>query len=93
MLGKGSFGTVFEAILPKNDVNKQEMKVCCKVVEFGENLQPDDFEKLNNEINLMKKLDHPNMVQYLGSVEDKEKRCLYIFMEYVTGGKIGRAHV
>lgn len=88
LLGKGSFGTVFEAILPKSKTNKEELKVCCKVVEFGENIKPEDFQKLNNEIDLMKKLDHPNVVQYLGSVEDQEKRALYIFMEYVTGGTL-----
>lgn len=82
MLGKGSFGAVYEAGLPNGKI------VCVKIVELGALTDNADMKKLNNEINLMKRLHHPNIVQYYGCVEDKEKNSINIFMEYVTGGSL-----
>lgn len=80
MLGKGSFGAVYEAGLRSGKI------VCVKIVELGSIANPDDMTKLRNEISLMRRLHHPNIVQYYGCVEDKAKNTLNIFMEYVTGG-------
>lgn len=82
MLGKGSFGAVYEAGLRSGKI------VCVKIVELGSIANPDDMTKLRNEISLMRRLHHPNIVQYYGCVEDKAKNTLNIFMEYVTGGSL-----
>ena len=39
------------------------------------------------ELSLYQRLSHPNVVQYLGHHYDDDK-CLYIFLEFVTGGSI-----
>lgn len=82
LLGKGSFGSVFEALLP---CGKQ---VCVKQIELGNINSPDELKNLMNEINLMKRLHHPNIVEYFGCKNDNEKNILYIFMELVTGGTV-----
>eukprot|EP00658_Telonema_sp_P-2_P060142 TRINITY_DN49145_c0_g1_i2.p1 TRINITY_DN49145_c0_g1~~TRINITY_DN49145_c0_g1_i2.p1 ORF type:complete len:429 (+),score=90.82 TRINITY_DN49145_c0_g1_i2:99-1385(+) len=82
MLGKGSFGAVYEAVLPNGRT------VCCKIVELGQMVEAEEVEKLHNEIALMKRLNDRNIVQYYGSLEDKVNNTLNIFMEYVTGGSL-----
>ena len=41
---------------------------------------------LQNEISLMKGLDHPSIVRYLYT--ERDKNLINIFMEYVPGGSI-----
>ncbi|KAK7196407.1 protein kinase [Novymonas esmeraldas] len=81
-IGKGSFGAVYTALL------RNGRTVCCKVIELGSVENEEEMEKLRNEIALMKRLRHPNCVQYYGSLEDKTKNTLNIFMEYVSGGTL-----
>ena len=44
------------------------------------------IKSLEAEVNLLKQLDHPNIVRYLGT--DKTGKILNIFLEYVPGGSI-----
>ncbi|KAG5487044.1 hypothetical protein LSCM1_07714 [Leishmania martiniquensis] len=81
-IGKGSFGAVYTALL------RNGRTVCCKVIELGSVESEEEMDKLRNEIALMKRLRHPNCVQYYGSLEDKAKNTLNIFMEYVSGGTL-----
>ncbi|KPA80801.1 putative protein kinase [Leptomonas pyrrhocoris] len=81
-IGKGSFGAVYTALL------RNGRTVCCKVIELGNVESEEEMEKLRNEIALMKRLHHPNCVQYYGSLEDRTKNTLNIFMEYVSGGTL-----
>ncbi|KAG5511402.1 hypothetical protein JKF63_07365 [Porcisia hertigi] len=81
-IGKGSFGAVYTALL------RNGRTVCCKVIELGSVESEEEMEKLRNEIALMKRLRHPNCVTYYGSLEDKVKNTLNIFMEYVSGGTL-----
>ncbi|ORC90431.1 protein kinase [Trypanosoma theileri] len=82
IIGKGSFGAVYEALLVSGRT------VCCKVIELGSLSSREEMEKLRNEIALMKRLHHPNIVQYYGSQEEREKNTLNIFMEFVSGGSL-----
>lgn len=43
-------------------------------------------ESLNNEIEVLRRLKHPNIVQLLDVLEDGE--CYYLVMELVTGGEL-----
>ena len=45
-------------------------------------------EDLQREIDLMKSLNHPNIVRYLGAEVDHIKNILQIFQEWVPGGSI-----
>jgi mitogen-activated protein kinase kinase kinase ANP1 len=59
-------------------------------VEFSPSLPPKltqiIFLSSQAEVALMRKLEHPNIVRYLGTSRDDE--MLNIFMEYVPGGSI-----
>uniref|UniRef100_A0A6U4W5G9 Protein kinase domain-containing protein n=1 Tax=Neobodo designis TaxID=312471 RepID=A0A6U4W5G9_NEODS len=82
MLGKGSFGTTYECGLRSCKI------VCVKVIEFGLGASLEDLAQLRSEIALMKRFNHPNIVQYYGCTEDETSKNINIFMEYVTGGTL-----
>jgi NIMA (never in mitosis gene a)-related kinase len=49
-------------------------------------------EKQNivSEVNILKELHHPNIVQYYDRIIDKQNQKIYIIMEYCEGGDIGK---
>jgi len=79
-IGAGTFGVVHQGL---NDDNG--MAVAVKVMK---RMGRDDaaVKELENEITLMQKLDHPNIVRYLGCQVDPE--CCYIFCEWVPCGSL-----
>ncbi|KAI9837477.1 MAG: hypothetical protein M1819_007125 [Sarea resinae] len=88
MIGQGSFGSVYLAL---HSVTGELMAV--KQVEMPSNdgRQIDHKKQqmvtaLKHEIGLLRELQHPNIVQYLGSSSDDAH--LNIFLEYVAGGSV-----
>lgn len=88
LLGKGSFGSVYEAGLRSCKI------VCCKEIELGPlEGNKEEIDALQLEIVLMQRLRHPHIVEYYGVLEDPKAKTINIFMEYVTGGTLsGYAH-
>lgn len=86
-IGAGSFGTVY---LGMNPLSGELMAV--KQVSLPDknsanhNLQKSMIEALQHEMNLLKELNHENIVRYLGS--STEDKYLNIFLEYVPGGSV-----
>lgn len=87
LIGTGSFGKVFLGMNAKTG-----MLMAVKQVELP---QSDDemtrhrrmmIESLESEIELLKSIEHPNIVQYLDSFADDQH--LNIFLEYVPGGSV-----
>ncbi|KAH7926308.1 Pkinase-domain-containing protein [Leucogyrophana mollusca] len=87
LIGAGSFGKVY---LGMDAVNGLLMAV--KQVELPTGSAPNEERKksmlsaLEREIDLLKDLQHPNIVQYLYSSLDDD--YLNIFLEYVPGGSV-----
>lgn len=89
LIGEGSFGSVFLAL---HAVTGELMAV--KQVELPSATKGTEFDKrknimvtaLKHEIGLLQGLQHPNIVQYLGTSTDEQ--YLNIFLEYVPGGSI-----
>jgi serine/threonine protein kinase len=86
LVGKGASGAVFEAI----DEATGGI-FCVKEVEFAEDFadNPADlqrFSALRAEVELLKELQHPNCVRFLGI--DRIGFIMYIQMEYVYGGNV-----
>ncbi|KZF22538.1 Pkinase-domain-containing protein [Xylona heveae TC161] len=88
LIGQGSFGSVYLAL---HCITGELMAV--KQVELPSNAgnQVDNKKKsmlsaLKHEIGLLRELQHPNIVQYLGSSSDEQH--LNIFLEYVPGGSV-----
>ncbi|KAH3745847.1 Mitogen-activated protein kinase kinase kinase ANP1 [Pelomyxa schiedti] len=83
-VGRGGFGTVYLGM------NKDTGEIfAVKQIEI-ENISDENAQQLlksyDKEIQLMKKLVHPNIVKYLGATIDG--LMLNIFMEYVGGGSL-----
>ena len=88
LIGQGSFGSVFLAL---HAITGELMAV--KQVEMPSKSNSDiDKRKqvmvaaLKREIDLLRDLQHPHIVQYLGSNSDDEH--FNIFLEYVPGGSV-----
>lgn len=88
LIGQGSFGSVFLAL---HEITGELMAV--KQVEMPsdsgtqlDNKKRGMVEALKREIGLLRELQHPNIVQYLGSNSDDAH--LNIFLEYVPGGSV-----
>ncbi|KAK9143789.1 hypothetical protein Syun_013189 [Stephania yunnanensis] len=83
LLGRGTFGHVYVGF------NSESGEMCAmkEVTLFCDDAKSKESAKqLGQEIALLSRLRHPNIVQYYGSetVDDK----LYIYLEYVSGGSI-----
>lgn len=89
LIGEGSFGKVYLAL---HSVTGELMAV--KQVELPSVTKGTEIDKrkttmitaLKHEIDLLQGLQHPNIVQYLGTSCDDQH--LNIFLEYVPGGSI-----
>ncbi len=88
LIGQGSFGSVFLAL---HAVTGELMAVKQVEVPSNSNSTMDKRKQsmvaaLKREIDLLRDLQHENIVQYLGSNSDNEH--FNIFLEYVPGGSV-----
>ena len=80
-LGKGSFGEVF---LTRKD--KSSKLYATKKIPLT-HLQNKEFRKyINNEIKIMKKLQHDNVIKLYNYCETSHN--LYLMMDYINGGSL-----
>ncbi|KAG2412232.1 hypothetical protein HFD88_009789 [Aspergillus terreus] len=89
LIGKGTYGRVY---LGMNADNGEVLAV--KQVEINPRIAGQDKERikdmvaaLNQEIDTMQHLEHPNIVQYLGC--ERGELSISIYLEYISGGSIG----
>jgi len=77
-LGKGAFGVVYKGF------KRDGEEVALKVSENATATQP----MLDQEINILKMLDHPSIVKFYDAFVDKESDWMIIAMELVSGGDL-----
>ena len=80
-LGKGAFGEVF---LTQKKGHKEFYATKRLDRAFSE--KPENIKRLANEINILKKINHPNIVRLIDL--KKTKSHCYIVMEYCNGGDL-----
>ncbi|MDG1896250.1 MAG: serine/threonine-protein kinase [Fuerstiella sp.] len=80
-IGVGGMGIVYSALYPKN--NK---KVAIKVLAPGLISDPKLLKRFEREIEILRRLDHPNIVKYYGGGTDGDQR--WYAMEYIDGGSL-----
>jgi len=80
-LGKGAFSIVKKAINKKTGE-----KVAVKVIDKKAASTPQDTQRLKTEVEILKKVNHPNIVCLKDMYVTPEKLCL--IMELVTGGEL-----
>ncbi|KAF7842680.1 mitogen-activated protein kinase kinase kinase 1-like [Senna tora] len=86
ILGKGSFGTVYEGFT--DDGFFFAVKEVSLLDQGSQGKQ--SIFQLQQEISLLSQFEHENIVRYLGT--DKDKSTLYIFLELVTKGSLARLY-
>ncbi|KAL4946135.1 hypothetical protein BDV06DRAFT_183235 [Aspergillus oleicola] len=89
LIGKGTYGRVY---LGMNADNGEVLAV--KQVEINPRIAGQDKDRikemvsaLDQEIDTMQHLEHPNIVQYLGC--ERGELSISIYLEYISGGSIG----
>lgn len=73
-LGSGAFGKVFKG----KSVTDPTFEVAIKLIN-KKNMSEKDFNKLGSEMQILHRLDHPNIVKYYEAYEDKTS--VYLVME------------
>ncbi|KPI44380.1 MAP kinase kinase kinase mkh1 [Cyphellophora attinorum] len=89
LIGKGTYGRVY---LGMNATTGDFLAV--KQVEVNQKVSGGDKDRIKEmvaaldiEIETMKDLEHPNIVQYLGC--DRREFSISIYLEYISGGSVG----
>ncbi|XP_021359609.1 uncharacterized protein LOC110454439 [Mizuhopecten yessoensis] len=83
VLGKGAFGTVWCGLTSEGQL------IAVKQIELNTGNQDKakkEYEKVQEEVELLKTLNHKNIVGYLGT--SLEENIVSIFMQFVPGGSI-----
>lgn len=80
-IGAGNFGKVFEGTLTADPSCSVAIKVLDK-----KNMDSEDITALRFEIGIMETIDHPNIVKYLETYDDR--RFLYLVMQKCEGGNL-----
>ncbi|KAG8899618.1 hypothetical protein FRC01_010436, partial [Tulasnella sp. 417] len=81
-IGRGQFGSVYRAL----NINTGQI-VAVKRIRL-EGLPESEITQLMKEVDLLKRLHHPSIVQYEGMVRDDDS--LDIVLEYVENGSLGQ---
>ena len=79
-LGKGGYSTVYEVI------NKQTNRRYASKEIIKAKLKPDDEIGLKQEIEIMKNLNHKNIVKFIDFFDDNEH--YYVVLELLEGGML-----
>ncbi|CAG8973787.1 hypothetical protein HYALB_00006332 [Hymenoscyphus albidus] len=89
LIGQGSFGSVYlalHAVTGELLAVKQVEAPSPGVNSANDSRKKSMIDALKREISLLRDLQHPNIVQYLGASSSAEH--LNIFLEYVPGGSV-----
>lgn len=82
ILGEGSFGKVYLM----RDKGKRNL-VCVKIIKI-KNIPKKERDATKMEVDLLRRLHHPNIVRYIDSFLSKNSESLCICMEYCDGGDL-----
>ena len=79
-LGKGAYGTVYKVESIKNSLVYVMKRISLK------HLKPRMQKEALQEVQILRKLSHPNIIQYYNSFIEED--TLNIVMEYASGGDL-----
>jgi len=79
-IGKGAYGEVRRAVHRKTNVLR-----AVKII-FKDTADKEDQERLINEVNILRDLDHPNIMKIMEFYQDS--KAFYIVSEFYNGGEL-----
>ncbi|KAK9499759.1 hypothetical protein O3M35_002735 [Rhynocoris fuscipes] len=82
IIGRGSSGTCYKV---RNKYSND--LYAWKAIDYG-NLSEENKKLLVSEVNLLRSLNHPNIVKYCGKILHRETTTLYIITEWCEGGDL-----
>lgn len=77
-IGSGAFGKVFQA--------EDRKSLSLRAVKVIQKIRVQDYQTFVNEIEILKKLDHPNIVNIIETYENE--RVCFIVLEHCRGGEL-----
>ena len=80
MLGSGAFGQVFKTCNKHDNMHEVAIKVLHK------SKLKCNIDLIYQEVDILTKLDHPNIVKYYETYDDD--KYIYLVMEYIGGGEL-----
>jgi len=80
-IGRGGFSDVFLG-------SWQGAQVAVKVINDLSGLSPETLKEFNHELEIMKRLRHPNVVQFFGGTIDLKRSKCYLVMEFMSLGSL-----
>jgi calcium-dependent protein kinase len=80
ILGAGQFGKVFLS----ESIANPDFKVAIKVI--NKDKLKENLDAIKEEVSILTKLDHPNIVKYYETYEDP--KYMYLVMENCPGGEL-----
>ena len=83
-IGRGNFGQIYK-IKRKSD----DKILIWKELDYSQ-MSSKEKEQIVTEVNILRELDHPNIVKYYDRIIDKKNSKIYIIMEYCEGGDISQ---
>ena len=89
LIGKGTYGRVYLGINADNGeiIAVKQVEVSPKAAGKDKDRIKEMVAAIDQEIDTMQHLEHPNIVQYLGC--ERGELSMSIYLEYIPGGSIG----
>lgn len=81
-IGAGTFGKVW-----KVRRNEDQAILVWKELKYG-SMNEKEKKQLVDEVNILRDLNHKNIVKYHDRIIDRERKTIYIVMEHCSGGDI-----
>ncbi|TKX21466.1 G2-specific protein kinase nimA [Elsinoe australis] len=82
-IGQGSFGVI------RKVRRKQDGLILCRKEICYTKMSDKERHQLQAELNILRQLDHPNIVHYYEKEHHKESHDLHLYMEYCGNGDLG----
>ena len=85
LLGQGAFGSVYK-VKRKNQGAREIIRALKEISKESMNVNEENEEELRNEIEVLKSIDHPNIMKIFEFFEDNKN--IYLINEFCGGGDV-----